>query len=92
MRVTPVSCPRAHKAGDEPSTHWIDCSAKDDWNRPRRLLCSPSRWHTSCRDDDVDRGMNQLRGKARKPFVFPLGPPVLDRDVLTFHVAELAEC
>jgi hypothetical protein len=36
--------------------------------------------------------MNQLGGKARKPFVFPLGPPVLDRDVLTFHVAELAEC
>jgi hypothetical protein len=36
--------------------------------------------------------MNQFGGKARKPFVFPLGPPVLDRDVMTLHVAELAEC
>jgi hypothetical protein len=36
--------------------------------------------------------MNQLSGQTGKPFVLPLGPSVHDRDVLTFHVAKLAEC
>jgi hypothetical protein len=35
---------------------------------------------------------HKFSGKARKPFAFPFGPSVLDRDALTFRIAKLAEC
>ena len=79
------------EAGNKSRLHGIDCSCHDDGNGPGRLLGGPSRRQPPYRYDDVNLRLNQVGGQAGKLFVLPLGPSAHDRDVLTFHVANLAE-
>jgi hypothetical protein len=42
-------------------------------------------------NDDVHLQANELGGERRQPFRPPLREPVLDRDGLTFHIAQFAQ-
>jgi hypothetical protein len=82
---------RPREAGDESGRHWISRTCENDRNLLGRSSGSLSRRHASTRHDDVDLQTDELRGKVEKPFGLPLCPSVLNRDALTFHMAELAK-
>ena len=42
-------------------------------------------------DDDIHLQANEIGGERRQPLILPLGRPILDHDVLTFDVAQLAQ-
>jgi len=54
------------------------------------LLGSESAWSARCHDR-INLGSDQIGHEVGEAIVPPLGPPVLDDDVLTIGVAELAE-
>ena len=57
---------------------------------PGGVLRGQRRLRNRC-NNDVYLEPDQLSRKVGEPFEFPLRPAVLDGDVLSFHVAELAE-
>ncbi len=75
---------------DEPARDRINSPRHDDGDRAGRSLCSLARRRT-IRHDDVHLETDQLGREAGKPVVVPLRPSGLNRDVLTFHIAQLAQ-
>ena len=71
-------------------SHRINNARHDDGDRARRFFGSPDRWHSN-RNDDVHLQTDQLGRKVGEPVVRPRRPSGLNRDVLTFHIAQLAQ-
>src|SRR5215831_12246109 len=92
IRAGPVILPPGRaRLATSPAATGVSGAGEKDRDLLGRSLGSLSRRHTSMRHDDVDFQTDQLRGKVEKPFWLPLRPTVLNRDALTFHMAELAE-
>src|SRR5262249_26088376 len=66
-------------------------ASEDDRDGRSRRFRRQGRRATSGSDDDRDAARSQIGGKPGKPLMLPLRPTILDRDILAFHVAELAE-
>ena len=62
----------------------------DDRDRPGRLLDVLGRCLT-LRDDDVHLQTDQVGREGGVAIILALGPSGLDGDVLTFHIAQLAQ-
>ena len=60
-------------------------------NRGGGRLERTRRRRSSCGHDEVEIELHQLAGEHGKPRVVPVGPAVLDEDVVAFHVAEIAQ-
>jgi len=82
--------PGARKAGDESAAYGIGNGRHDDRDRPGRLLNGLGRCPTP-HDDDVHLRTDQVGREAGVAIMLALGPAGLDGDVLTFHIAQLAE-
>jgi hypothetical protein len=80
----------AGKAGDEALGNRVACYGEDDWDRVGRLL-GCARVGRRRGDDDVHLQADELGGERRQPFRSALCKPVLDCDVLAFHIAQLAQ-
>jgi len=75
---------------DKAAPHGIETDRHDNRNGLRRSLGSINR-SFRCRYDDVNLQTNQFSSKIEKSFWFSLSVPEVDRDVLTFDVALLAQ-
>jgi len=82
--------PGARKAGDESDPYGIKNERHDDRDRPGRLLGGLGRCPT-LRDDDVHLQTHQVGREGGVAIIFALGPSGLDGDVLTVHIAQLAQ-
>src|SRR5262245_24168447 len=82
--------PRSRKAADKTGAHRIANACHDDGNGAGRLLeCAGTR--SPLRHDDVDVEADQLRREAREGIEHPFCPSVLDDDILSFQVTEIAK-
>ncbi len=78
------------KAGDEALGNQVAGDGDDDGDRAGRLLgCLRS--GRAPGNDDVYLQANELGGERRQPLGPALCEPVLDRDILTVHIAQLAQ-
>jgi hypothetical protein len=82
--------PRGGKAGDESAAYGIGNGRHDDRDRPGRVLGGLGRCPTQ-RDDDVHLQTDQVGREGGETIMLALGPSELDGDVLTFHIAQLAQ-
>ena len=78
------------QACDETHDHRVGSDGEDDRDRAGRLLgCRRS--GRAPGNDDVHLQANEFGGERRQPLRPALCEPVLDRDVLAFHIAQLAQ-
>jgi hypothetical protein len=78
------------KAGDESAPQGIIDERHDDRDRPGRLLGSLGRG-PALRNDDIHLQTDQVSREGGVAIILALGPAEFDDDVLTFHVAQLAQ-
>jgi hypothetical protein len=78
------------KAGDESAPYGIINERHDDRDRPGGLLGGLGRCPTH-RDDDVHLQTDQVGREGGVAIILALGPSGLDGDVLTVHIAQLAQ-
>src|SRR5256885_6765677 len=81
---------RPRETGHEPVSDRIAHDRHDDGDRGGRLPYCTGRWRIQ-REDEVDLETGQLGRQTREPLDLPIGPSVLDEDVLTLHVAVFAQ-
>src|SRR3990172_8185575 len=81
---------RPRKAGHVAAPERIRVAHEYDGNRRGRSLGRPSVDGTRC-DDDIDLEPGKFLRKFAHPFWLPLRPPVLDGEVSTLHVAQIAK-
>jgi hypothetical protein len=80
---------RSGEARDKGERYRIGDDRHHDRDRDRRLLGSQG--GLAGRDDDVHLEADQLGREVWEPIASSLGKPVLDTDVTTFDITELAE-
>src|SRR5712692_5495164 len=78
------------EARNEAAPHRIASAGHDDGDSRRRLLGRESRGRTPGHDD-VHVEPNKLGRETRESLVSPLRASLLERNVLSFHVAEIAK-
>src|SRR5206468_2966743 len=81
---------RPREAGHVAGSDRVRVAHEDDGDRrgrPFRRLGVDGTWY----DDDIDLEPNKFLRQFAHPFWFPLRPPVLDGDVPTLHVAQVAK-
>src|SRR5262249_26483353 len=64
----------------------------DDRNRLGRILGRSGQYDPSCYHDDIDVETHQLGSKLGSPIGLPLRIPVIDGDVLSFYITQVAKC
>ena len=80
---------RSGEARDKGERYRVGDDRHHDRDRDRRLLGSQG--GLAGRDDDVHLEADQLGREVWEPIASSLGKPVLDTDVTTFDITELAE-
>src|SRR5215475_8051577 len=78
------------EAGDEPRAHRIAHVRHDDGNQAGGLLRRTARLRPR-RDKDIDVQLDQLGHEVAEPLGSSLCPAVFDNNILSLHVAEVAE-
>jgi len=83
--------PWVRKAGDEAEFDWISPEVEHYWNRTCRILGSERARCGACRDDHGHFAPHQFGRQFRQPLELIMRPAILDRDVLSFDVANLLQ-
>src|SRR5262249_58079647 len=70
----------------------VSSARHDDRNRLGRILGRSGQYDPSCYHDDIDVETHQPGSKLGSPIGLPLRIPVIDGDVLSFYIAQVAKC
>jgi hypothetical protein len=81
---------RTRQAGDEPAAYGILIPGHDNGNRRRGVLGIPRVYRTG-RDNDIDIETHGLGSERGRSIHIALRRPILNDNVVPFHVAKLAQ-
>jgi hypothetical protein len=80
---------RPGEAGDKPELDRILGDGEHDRNRAGRRLGGDGRSGAAARDDDCNLSAHQIGRHGRQPIELVFGPPVFDRKVRAFRIADV---
>ena len=82
---------RSVKTGNKSSLNWVATESEDDWYGCRRCFGRQWRRLTARRSNHCNLTADQLGSELRQSIVAAFCPTILDCDVLTFEIADLAQ-